>query len=544
VVTRPRLGVFSVVVVVSLLTALTHPGGAAAFAGGPGSPITDPANVQKVKYVLRDITTSTSTIDNYTTAPPGYTITDVRTGIYQARGAAGIWPKLGAATIAVGTAYTVHKIVEDTVGAYIYLKIAGVPYGSTPPPGTTEWRPMCPESYCALTSISVTGMPTLNKGAVLRNTTSGYAYCVPYNVTGCTVVNSQAWTAEAQAQGGTEVVSEGTGTGCGAAVAAGACRMKVRSIDSLLEAAGGVQAASASDYAGAAYKFDGSTFTQPQTTTDDQVQAALKNLGANDSEAGSDAQEAAIEAIEEQIGETPSSGETQTVALPQPMIEETAVQYRTRLRSLGFLGTVNIVDEVSALPEFGPDVVTKLEATTPSGTTGVIDLLDPWPYDGYPFPLDLPGSDSEIEITKNPSGSDPANGDPVPGAIPPGIPPIDIGNCSCPAPDFSPLTGMDYGEKFPFGVITMVSDFLGDTLLASPDAPVFSFDFAGTDTPVGTYDLGGGDVDLEVVDDYVATVRTILTLVIWVGGLWWFGSRWFGFRGGGDPGAAVDEAYD
>jgi len=39
----------------------------------------------------------------------------------------------------------------------------------------------------------------------------------------------------------------------------------------------------------------------------------------------------------------------------------------------------------------------------------------------------------------------------------------------------------------------------------------------------------------------MATVRSLLSFCIWIGGLWWFGSRWFGFSGSGDPGSAVDD---
>ena len=60
---------------------------------------------------------------------------------------------------------------------------------------------------------------------------------------------------------------------------------------------------------------------------------------------------------------------------------------------------------------------------------------------------------------------------------------------------------------------------------------------------MGTYDLGHYAVDLEVLDPYMAIIRTILTWCIWIGGLWWFGSRLLGFRETGDPGQAVDDAW-
>ena len=82
-----------------------------------------------------------------------------------------------------------------------------------------------------------------------------------------------------------------------------------------------------------------------------------------------------------------------------------------------------------------------------------------------------------------------------------------------------------------------MTGFLGTTVYGSPTAPVFDF----------TNPSWGGHhytVNLNVMDSYVSTIRTLLAFAVWIGGLWWFGSRWFGFTGGGDPGAAVDEAYD
>lgn len=231
--------------------------------------------------------------------------------------------------------------------------------------------------------------------------------------------------------------------------------------------------------------------------------------------------------------------QAETVALPQPRLNETATQYRSRLRALGFLGTITLSENagVDVLPEFGPNVVTSITVGTDT-----YPLLDPWP--DPPPTLTVPGASTTVTIEHNPSTAPaPAPGgpgsaaDPPPGNAPPpgGGGTITVGDCTCPAPDFSPITDVDYGDKFPFGVVSLVGGFLGTTLNASPDAPVFDFDFGWLGiTPHYV-------VDLDVMDAYMATFRAILSFCIWIGGLWWFGSRWFGFSGSGDPGSAVDD---
>jgi hypothetical protein len=243
--------------------------------------------------------------------------------------------------------------------------------------------------------------------------------------------------------------------------------------------------------------------------------------------------------------------ETATVTLPAPYSTETAPDYRERLRNLGFLGTVVFLDADEGSPEeelrpvlaLGPEIVTAVRVATPTITT-TFPVTSPWPD---PAPrLEVPGETTTVTVVRNPVGAPvPAPGTPPPpGSAPPGGGGIGPGDCSCPPPDFTPITGIDYGDKFPFGVLALAAGFLGTTIFASPDAPVFDFDFSGFQAGgFGPYDLGHYTVDLNVLDAYVAIVRTLMAYAIWIGGLWWFGTRWFGFKGGGDVGAAVDEAY-
>jgi len=240
----------------------------------------------------------------------------------------------------------------------------------------------------------------------------------------------------------------------------------------------------------------------------------------------------------------------ETAALPQPYFGETYAQYTARLRQIGFLGTITGVENDPAETAAGPLVVTQVELE--ADTTTTVDVLtDTWPVPAPQLTIGDSTTTDTVTINYNPDdATPPAPGDPgsaqdpPPGTAPVGVPPITVGNCTCPAPDFSPLTDLDYGETFPFGVVTMVDGLLGTTLYSSPDAPAFDFDFTSFEAGnFGPYNLGHYVVDLEVLDDYMAVIRTMIAWVIWIGGLWWFGSRWFGFKGGGDPGEAVDEAW-
>jgi len=235
--------------------------------------------------------------------------------------------------------------------------------------------------------------------------------------------------------------------------------------------------------------------------------------------------------------------QTQTQALPQPRFGETATQYRTRLRAAGFLGTITLTEEDPYVPEIQAQHITRIETETQT-----VDLLDPWP--NPPATINIPGEDDEITVFYNPEdapeidpGDPGGNENPPPGdAPPPGDSPIDVGSCSCPPPDFGPITDIDYGDHWPFVAFTEILSFLGG-LDDTANAPVFDFDFTSFSAgDFGPYDLGNYEVDLSILDSYMTTIRFILGWVIWVGGLWWFASRWLGFHATGNVGAAADDA--
>jgi hypothetical protein len=273
---------------------------------------------------------------------------------------------------------------------------------------------------------------------------------------------------------------------------------------------------------------------------------------------GADAALAAwfAEALEPGYASTPGADtETGTILLPQPELDETAAEYRARLRALGWLGTFVIVDAPLPLPTLtggrawkdGDPVRIKVGTNTGTGYRLTVPVYSPWPGDPNGDTPDEPapevGQRERVTWEKVPTGEGTRTGtaEGPPGVATPGA---GSGACVCPDPDFSPLTSLQLGDKFPFGVVVFVDDYLEGTLLTAGQAPSFEFDFSSWSTPLGSFNLGYYNVDLAVMDDYVASVRTMLAFVVWIGGLWWFGTRWFGFKGGGDPGAAVDEAYD
>ncbi len=238
-------------------------------------------------------------------------------------------------------------------------------------------------------------------------------------------------------------------------------------------------------------------------------------------------------------GSIVGAGEGEPIALPQPELNETYPAYRARLRAAGFLGSIyqRVWSEADAVTELQAGAVTQVEDGAPWRTgVAVYEVLD--------WPATDPLLDPAVSLTvrTNPLESDPTTGtgsdsdlDDATGTAPP---PGDVtgASCDCPPVDFSPITDADLGGKFPFAVITWVGTWLG-ALVSDPDAPVFDF----------TNPTYWGDthytVDLEVLDSYMATIRTLLSWCIWVGAVWWFGTRLLGFRHTGDPGAAVDDAW-
>lgn len=107
--------------------------------------------------------------------------------------------------------------------------------------------------------------------------------------------------------------------------------------------------------------------------------------------------------------------------------------------------------------------------------------------------------------------------------------------------DFTPVTDIDFGCKFPYGFTCYAVD-VTEWFNVSPDAPSFSFELDDFDTPIGDVSLGTyGPVDLNILDEYMVIWRALLSVVLWIGAVYWIAVNFLGFRAGGDPGAAMDD---
>jgi hypothetical protein len=222
-------------------------------------------------------------------------------------------------------------------------------------------------------------------------------------------------------------------------------------------------------------------------------------------------------------------------ALLAPLYGETAEDYRDRLVTAGLLGTVTIVPltEDTAIPALGRSAVTSAKI----GTTRVRVLT--------PTSTPLPAAGTAVSPWSSPS-SQPANS-PVeieanPDTLPeygdvPGFPAEGAGDCPCPIDsiDFSPLAGISTGTTFPFGVFTFFGDVL-DHFNVTPVPPGWDFSL-GTDA-VGHYDY---DWDLSAFSSYMALIRSLISVALWIGAVWLLATRLLGFHAGGDVTEAADD---
>lgn len=214
--------------------------------------------------------------------------------------------------------------------------------------------------------------------------------------------------------------------------------------------------------------------------------------------------------------------------LPQPETGESYQDYLDRLRALGWVGSAAVTAETNDVPGAGPLGITRVQV----GAGTVVELWTPLPWDGVsaePTAVAWPDNpplvetaDEGITLRVNSAAAPPLPGR---GGL-----------------DFTPITGVDFGCKFPYGFICYAQQVTAWFDVA-PSAPVF-------DMKIGNPDLNGGGflaqhyrVDLSVMDDWMATWRTILSVVIWVGAVYVLATRLLGLQLG-DPGEAIDDAME
>jgi hypothetical protein len=191
--------------------------------------------------------------------------------------------------------------------------------------------------------------------------------------------------------------------------------------------------------------------------------------------------------------------------IPAPEGDETYEAYVSRLVALGYVGESALV------------VLTYPETYDPAYDASVIVRTSPAVGSHVP-------ANTAITVYMNPEDA--------PGAVESGAP-----FCDCPPPDLEPLTGLDYGENFPFGIFTWVLDTL-DVFDAESEAPVITVPI------IGTALLGDAQeftVDFSFWDDYVAWMRSVISWLLWLGAIWYVGTRMLRVDYADDPSASVDD---
>lgn len=233
----------------------------------------------------------------------------------------------------------------------------------------------------------------------------------------------------------------------------------------------------------------------------------------------------------EPAGEPAFEEQPATFTMPQLQPLETYDHYLARLRTLGWVGTAVIygIPESSVDTTLNPKTVMAQPVPAP-GTTAVPTTVTPTIWINEPQPEPSPGDCPDCTGDPTTEPPEPEGGFGIP------TPPPDSGDDCCPtnSVDLSPLS-IECADKFPCGLFAYAAAFLGN-FDVTPQAPVFDLAVAGVG-PHYVVDLGS----VTGLNDYMALIRTVLSVCLWAGAVWWLASRLLKFDATGDPGAAVDE---
>lgn len=251
--------------------------------------------------------------------------------------------------------------------------------------------------------------------------------------------------------------------------------------------------------------------------------------------------------------------------LPRPLPNETYDLYVARLRALGFLGAIVFLDDIGydGLPTDAYPLGSPALDLKPGTVTGVglsIPVIIPlyWPngspnagqekqWQSSAAPTINPNTVTTLTIQRVPLAYVPPGGTGTGGSgNPPGAPtpPPGSGGCNLPnipSVDLSPLTGMTFGSKFPFGVFGWASTVIG-YFNVSAVTPEMNFDMSGLSSFVPGFSAHY-DVKLDQFDGYMTTIRALISFALWVGAIWYIGVTLLGFRGGGDMSDAADDGF-
>jgi hypothetical protein len=206
-----------------------------------------------------------------------------------------------------------------------------------------------------------------------------------------------------------------------------------------------------------------------------------------------------------------------------------------RLQAGGYIGTATSTVLAAELAGYGPDAVARLTYSTTTGGVTTTTTLDPL---RWPATSPLIEKSAALTIRYNPSTAAPAptEGTGTGGSItlPPTTIPPAVGI------DFTPITDLAVNCKFPWGFVCYAVDVTG-WFDVPADAPRFAFDVPDVTVVGNTYGgVGSYAVDLNVMDDYMALLRDLISIALWVGAVWVLATRLLGLNVG-DPGEAADE---
>jgi hypothetical protein len=236
------------------------------------------------------------------------------------------------------------------------------------------------------------------------------------------------------------------------------------------------------------------------------------------------------------------------VLVPQPAPWVKSDEYCAELEAAGFTCVIQTLNDPD--PAHGPGEVTRVEPRPgtrqipPGPGTGVKVYVNPLQTpagDPLPYPKDDPNDPQAQPVNPN----DPA---PTPEPTRPGDPTTPgsggSGTCNCPPPNFTPLTSLQVGSKFPFGVFAYVTATYA-IFNVQPVAPGFDIQSHAHGSVAGHGSTGDfpGEYkgDLTFLDGYMSTVRLLMSFALWIGALWFVGTRMLGFHMSGDLSEAADD---
>jgi hypothetical protein len=207
------------------------------------------------------------------------------------------------------------------------------------------------------------------------------------------------------------------------------------------------------------------------------------------------------------------------IEMPAPYPHETYTHYLGRLQDEGYVGTAKqaTAADADADPFRGPGEVI---ATTPAPATRLT-------------------KQTPVVVVVNPETAPDVTPDGTENAPPSDTNPLPPGEGAVGPIDFGPLQRLDFGCKFPFGFINCYALGVTGWFDVPTKAPEFDLRLA---CPTICDELRY-DVNLDVMDPYMVIWRSLLSVVIWVGAIYYVASRFLGFGAGGDPGAAIDDAF-